>query len=51
MKASIAIPDFSIISRRSIELPKHILSKVVEPGSVVNVDSTGLKVYGKDANK
>jgi hypothetical protein len=48
MKAGIAIPDFSSISRRSIELPRHILSKAMEPGSVVIVDSTGLKVYGKD---
>jgi hypothetical protein len=48
MKAAIAIPDFSSISRRGIELPKHILSKAMEPGSVVIVDSTGLKVYGKD---
>jgi len=48
MKADIAIPDFSSISRRSIELPAHILTKAMEPGSVVIVDSTGLKVYGKD---
>jgi hypothetical protein len=48
MNAAIAIPDFSSISRRSIDLPKHILSKAMEPGSIVIVDSTGLKVYGKD---
>ena len=48
MEADIAIPDFSSISKRSIELPRHILSKAMEPGSVVIVDSTGLKVYGKD---
>ena len=48
MNALIAIPDFSSISRRSIDLPKHILSKAMEPGSIVIVDSTGLKVYGKD---
>jgi hypothetical protein len=48
MKADIAIPDFSSISRRCIELPKHLLTKAMEPGSVVIVDSTGLKVYGKD---
>lgn len=48
MKADIAIPDFSSISRRSIELPRRILTKAMEPGSIVIVDSTGLKVYGKD---
>ena len=48
MNAAIGIPDFSTISKRSIDLPKHVLSKAMEPGSVVIVDSTGLKVYGKD---
>jgi hypothetical protein len=43
MKAEITIPDFS-----SITLPKYILTKAMEPGSIVIVDSTGLKVYGKD---
>src|SRR5664280_1459647 len=48
MKAEITIPDFSSISKRSITLPRHILTKAKEPGSIVIVDSTGLKVYGKD---
>ncbi|MDD2661250.1 MAG: IS5 family transposase [Methylococcales bacterium] len=48
MKADITIPDFSSISKRSITLPKPILAKAMEPGSIVIVDSTGLKVYGKD---
>jgi len=48
MKAEITIPDFSSISKRCIALPRHLLSKAVEPGSIVIVDSTGLKVYGKD---
>ena len=48
MKAEIAIPDYTTISKRSIELPRHLLSKAMEPGSVMIVDSTGLKVYGKD---
>jgi len=48
MNAEIAIPDFSSISRRSMELPRHLLHKAMAPGSVVMVDSTGLKVYGKD---
>src|SRR5450759_4084384 len=48
MNAAICIPDFSSISKRSIELPRHVLSKALEPGSLVIVDSTGLKVYGQD---
>jgi len=48
MKADITIPDFSSISKRSITLPRHILTKAMEPDSIVIVDSTGLKVYGKD---
>lgn len=48
MKADIDIPDYSCISKRSIELPRLLLNKAMEPGSHVIVDSTGLKVYGKD---
>jgi hypothetical protein len=48
MDGVISIPDFSSISRRSIELPQHVLSKAPEPGNLVIVHSTGLKVYGKD---
>ena len=48
MNAAICIPDFSSISRRSVDLPRHILSKALQSGSLVIVDSTGLKVYGKD---
>jgi len=48
MGADISIPDFSSISKRSIELPRHVLSKASQPGALVIVDSTGLKVYGKD---
>ena len=33
MKADITIPDFSSISKRCIALPRHLLSKAVEPGS------------------
>ena len=47
MGADISIPDFSCISKRSIGLPRHALSKALEPGSLVIVDPTGLKVYGK----
>lgn len=48
MKADITLPDFSSISKRSITLSKHIVTKAMEPVSLVIVDSTGLKVYGKD---
>ena len=48
MNAAISIPDFSSISRRSIELPRHALSKAQQPGSLAIVDYTGLKVYGRD---
>ena len=44
----ITIPDFSSLSKRSKTLPRHKLAKELEAGSVVIVDSTGLKVYGKD---
>lgn len=48
MEADVSIPDFSCITKRSIDLPVILMSKAMEPGSIVIVDSTGLKVYGKD---
>jgi Transposase DDE domain len=48
MRSTISIPDYSSISKRSISIPRHVLSQALEPGSLVIVDSTGLKVYGKD---
>lgn len=48
MKAIISIPDYSSISKRSISIPMHVLSQAMDSGSLVIVDSTGLKVYGKD---
>lgn len=48
MHADIDIPTFSCVSKRSAGLPRHALDKALEPGSHVIVDSTGLKVYGKD---
>lgn len=48
MNAAISIPDFSSISKRRIELPRHVLSNAIEPGGLVIVYSIGLKVYGKD---
>src|SRR5258708_4864444 len=48
MRSTISIPDYSSISKRSISIPRHVLSQTLEPGSLATVDSTGLKVYGKD---
>jgi hypothetical protein len=48
MHADISIPDYSCISKRSVDLSPQLLSKARQPGSLVIVDSTGLKVYGKD---
>lgn len=48
MKAEIQIPDFSSIAKRSGKLPRLVLNKALEPGSQVIIDSTGLKVFGKD---
>ena len=36
------------VSGECIELSRHVLSKAMQPGSLVIVDSTGLKVYGKE---
>jgi len=44
----ISIPDFSSLSKRSVALPRHKLTQWLEPGSIIIVDSTGLKIYGKD---
>lgn len=49
MGAAISIPDFSCISKRTAELPAILLmTQATKPGSVVIVNSTRLKVYGKD---
>jgi hypothetical protein len=44
----ITLPDFSSLSKRSVALSRHKLTQELAPGSIVIVDSTGLKVYGKD---
>jgi len=48
LTVQISIPDVSGVSKRSIGLPGHALSKAMAPGSVVMVDATRLKVYGTD---
>jgi hypothetical protein len=47
-KYTISIPDYSRIFKRSISLPRHVLSQAMQLGSLVIVDATVLKVYGKD---
>jgi len=41
----ITIPDFSSLSKRSVTLPRHKLTKELAPGSIIIVDSTGLNPY------
>lgn len=48
MGLEVEAPDYSCISRRSISLGLMRLTDSVEQGSHLIVDSTGLKVYGKD---
>src|SRR5260370_32652728 len=48
MKSTTSIPDYSRLSKPSISFPRHVLSKAMQPGSLVIVDATGLKVYGKN---
>ena len=48
MSVELQIPDFSSIAKRSGSLPRLVLNKALKPGSQVIVDSTGLKMYGKD---
>jgi hypothetical protein len=44
----VMITEITIAVFNSITIPKHILTKTMKPGSLVIVDSTELKVYGKD---
>ena len=48
MNLNLEVPDYSCVSKRSKQIGIEILRKAYELGSVVVVDSTGLKVYGKD---
>ncbi len=48
LELDIAIPDYSCLSKRSIDLRLERLASTVKAGSDIIVDSTGLKVYGKD---
>lgn len=48
MGLDIKAPDYTCISKRSISLELKKLIETIEPGSHFIVDSTGLKVYGRD---
>ena len=48
LEVDIAIPGYSCLSKRSIDLRLERLASTVTAGSHILVDSTGLKVYGKD---
>ena len=48
MDVDIAVSDYSCLSKRSIDLRLEKLAASVTAGSHILVDSTGLKVYGKD---
>ena len=48
MGLSLDVPDYSTLSKRSINLELTTLAQTLKPGSHIIIDSTGLKVYGKD---
>jgi hypothetical protein len=48
VKSAISIPYYNKMSKYSISLLRQVLSKAMQLGSLVIVDATGLKVYGKD---
>jgi len=48
MGLDLSIPDYNCINKRSIDLKLKRLLDRIEPGSYLLVDSTGVKVFGKD---
>ena len=48
MGLSLNVPDYSTLSKRSINLELSELAQTLKPSSHIIIDSTGLKVYGKD---
>lgn len=48
MDLAIHEPDYTTLSKRCVSLTLKRLIDSIEPGSHVIVDSTGLKVYGRD---
>ena len=48
LSLSIVAPDYSLLSKRSIGLEMERLVDTMNAGSYMIVDSTGLRVYGRD---
>jgi Transposase DDE domain len=48
MDSPITAPDYTTLSKRSLSLELVDLAETIEPGSHMILDSTGLKVYGRD---
>ncbi len=48
LDVDITAPDYSTLSKRSVSLELIELADTIEPGSHILIDSTGLKVYGRD---
>ena len=48
LDVDIAVPDYSCLTKRSIDLRLDGLAPTVTAGSQILADSTGLKVYGKE---
>ena len=48
MDCPITAPDYTTLSKRSLSLELVDLAETIEPGSHMILDSTGLKVYGRD---
>ena len=47
MGLSLDVPDYSTLSKRSVDLELSALAQTLKPGSHIIIDSTGLNVYGK----
>ena len=47
MDLPVKAPDYSLLSKRSLDLKLQCLADTVEAGTHI-IDSTGLKVYGRD---
>jgi hypothetical protein len=48
MWLSLYIPDYSTLSKLSINLELNGLAQTLTPGSHITIDSTGLNIYEKD---
>ncbi len=48
MGLGLDIPDYSTLSKRRISFKLRALAQTLKPAGQIIIDSTGLKVYGKD---